>query len=82
MNRYIEGLNETAQRMIALADKLGGQRAQPLKPEEKQLIRLALLPQARAQLDETLYTFTVGKDVMSENGPLDQFLHAAHDLKE
>jgi hypothetical protein len=83
VNRYIEGLNETAQQMTALADKLGGQRAQPLKPEEKQLIRLALLPQARVQLDEALYAFTVGKFItVAEGGQLYEFFRMAEDLKE
>ena len=82
MNRYYDALNDTAARMVELAKKLDGPKVRELTPAEKQLIRLAVLPQVREQLDATLHDFTVGKEVLPGEGPLDEFLKTAHDLKE
>ncbi len=82
-NRYYDALKQTASQMDDLAERLGKQKAQPLKPEEKQLIRLAVLPQVRGMLDEALYSFTAGKSFgVPGAGPLEEFFAMANDLKE
>ena len=81
MNRYIDSLSETAQQMTVLADRLGKQKAQPLKAGEKELIRLAMLPTARGLLQEALFEFTIGKEAGISAG-LTQFAEMAKDLKE
>ena len=82
MNRYYEALNETAARMTELAKRLDGPKVKELTPDDKQLIRLAVLPEMRGRLTDALYDFTVGKEVLPGDGPLDQFLQTAHDLRE
>jgi len=82
VNRYYDALNETAARMTELAKKLDGPKVVELTPDEKQLIRLAVLPDMRGRLIDALYDFTVGNDVLPGDGPLDQFLQMAHDLKD
>lgn len=87
MNRYYEALTETAARMTELAKRLDGPKGKPLTADEKQLVRLAVLPQAREQLDEALNAFVVGKSIavggeLVEGGPLREFFRMAEDLKE
>ena len=80
--KYYDALKETASRMEDLAKKLDGPKVE-LTPEDKQLIRLAVLPQVRSQLDEALYAFTVGKFItVAEGGQLYEFFRMAEDLKE
>jgi hypothetical protein len=54
MNRYIETLKETGEAMLALAKKLNSQKAQPLLPAEKRLIRHSLAPMLRRMVDEAM----------------------------
>lgn len=82
MNRYYEALTETAARMTELAKRLDGPKGKSLTPDEKGLIRLAVLPQAQERLDEALNLFLVGRDVGNyEAGPLKDFLTMANDLR-
>ena len=82
MNRYYEALTETAARMTELAKRLDGPKGRPLTVDERRLIRLAVLPQAQAQLDGALNLFLVGRDVGDGDvGPLHDFLAMASDLR-
>lgn len=78
VNRYRDALLETAQEMEDLASRLSSQKAQPLKPDEKQLIRLAVLPQVKVLLNQAAVQFLSGTTV--ESDALKKFEEMSRDL--
>jgi hypothetical protein len=79
--RYAEELKETAKEMAELAEKLTAQKAQPLTKEQKQLVRLALLPRFRRTADELAALFVVGTYIDNDCGVL-KLLEMSRDLSD
>jgi hypothetical protein len=80
--RYYDELKAHGQAVLELAEKLNEQAAKPLTREEKELVRLAVLPLTHDLLSDVAYEFAVGANVEGDAGcPLQRFLQLARDLK-
>jgi len=80
--RYYDQLKEHGEAVLALAEKLNEQAAKPLTREEKELVRLAVLPLAHDLLSDVAYEFAVGANVEGDaDCPLQRFLQLARDLR-
>ena len=86
MNRYVDVLDDatrkTVERMGDLARKLEIQKAQPLLPEEKLLIRSIASPRMAELFTEVLVEFFVkGKDA-ADSPQMRELLQMFADLKD
>jgi hypothetical protein len=64
MHRYIQQLEEAGGSFLALAKKLGSQKAQPLLEKEKAVVRLACLGRVDRLLGELRNKFLSGASLM------------------